>query len=294
MTQNNLLDKAIKASYVGLVVNIFLSIGKFLAGIFGNSMVMIADAVHSASDVFSTLIVISAVKISGKPEDSDHEYGHERFESIGAIVLSVMLAMIGCQIGFNGFESLINGDYENSPLPSMIALIAAIVSIVVKEIMFQYTKKVGEECRSEAMIADAWHHRSDAMSSIGSLIGIGGAQIGFAFMDSLASIAVCIAIIFSALEIFRSAVDKLTDHSCSEEIEDNMNCIIASVEGVKRIDLLKTRLFGASCYVDVEISVDGELSMRAAHEIAEKVHLQIENNFDNVKHCTVHVNPFEK
>ena len=252
-------------------------------------MVMIADAVHSASDVLSTFIVIAAVKIGGKPADSNHEYGHERFKSIGAITLAVMLALIGGGIGLNGIESLIKGTYNDTPAPELIALIAAVISILVKEAMFQYTKRVGERCNSEALIADAWHHRSDALSSIGSLIGIGASRFGFAFMDSVASIAVCVAILASAVEIFISAMNKLTDRSCSRE--GDMREVINNVDGVKRIDVLKTRQTGAHCYVEVEIAVDAELSLRKAHDIAEAVHHKIEHDFENVKHCTVHVNP---
>ena len=143
-------------------------------------------------------------------------------------------------------------------------------------------------------MADAWHHRSDAFSSIGSLIGIGASRLGFAFMDALTGIVICIFIVKSAVEIFMSAVDKLTDRACDLETEISMRRTIEAIEGVKQLDVLKTRRFGSKSYVDVEISVDGELSLRAAHEIAEQVHARIEQKFDGVKHCTVHVNPFEE
>ena len=282
-----------RTSYVSLAGNVFLTAGKFIAGVLGNSMVMIADAVHSASDVLSTLVVMLAVKISGKPEDSDHEYGHERFESIGAISLALMLAAIGLGIGFNGLETLLDSEYEGAPLPSITALMAAVVSILIKEWMYRYTRRAGELCRSEALIADAWHHRSDAMSSVGSLIGIGASRLGFAFMDALASVVVCVFIIKSAAEIFMAAVNKLTDRACDAEIEESMRRTIEEIEGVLRLDVLKTRQFGSKSYVDVEISVDGDLSLRAAHEIAELVHDRIERDFEDVKHCTVHVNPID-
>ncbi len=282
-----------RASYMSLAGNVFLTAGKFIAGVLGNSMVMIADAVHSASDVLSTLVVMAAVKISGKPEDSDHEYGHERFESIGAISLALMLAAVGLGIGFSGVEMLLDGEYESAPLPSVTALMAAIISIAVKEWMYRYARRVGEECKSDALIADAWHHRSDAMSSVGSLIGIGSARMGFAFMDALSSIVICVFIIKSAAEIFLTAVNKLTDRACDVDVEESMRRTIEGIEGVRRLDILKTRQFGAGSYVDVEISVDGDLSLRAAHEIAELVHDRIEKNFEGVKHCTVHVNPMD-
>lgn len=274
-------------------MNALLTAVKFLAGAVGESMVMIADAVHSASDVGSTLIVLIAIKIAREPEDEDHEYGHERFESIGAIILALMLLSVGAGMGFNGAEILIEGSYVDAPTPGLSALLAAIGSIVVKEVMYRYTRRVGEEVGSDALIADAWHHRSDALSSIGSLIGIASARFGLLFMDALSSIVICVFIIKSAAEIFLSAVNKLTDHTCGEAVETEMRRVIASIDGVLRIDVLKTRQFGAKSYVDVEISVDGELSLRAAHEIAERVHDRIESEFAGVKHCTVHVNPFD-
>ena len=293
MRQAEVLELAMRTSYVSLAGNVFLTAGKFIAGILGNSMVMVADAVHSASDVLSTLVVMLAVKISGKPEDSDHEYGHERFESIGAISLALMLAAVGIGIGFNGIETLINGEYANLPLPSVTALMAAVISIVIKEWMYRYTRRAGEICGSDALMADAWHHRSDAMSSVGSLIGIGASRLGFEFMDALTSIVVCVFIVKSAAEIFLAAVNKLTDRACDAEVEESMRRTIEGIDGVLRLDVLKTRQFGSRSYVDVEISVDGEMTLRAAHEIAEQVHDRIERDFNDVKHCTVHVNPMD-
>ena len=290
---NKSLDEAIRTSYLSLAVNVLLTVGKFIAGVFGNSLVMIADAVHSASDVLSTLIVLAAIKIAGKPADSDHEYGHERFESIGALLLAVMLVVIGGNIGLEGVEALLTSSFNEQPTPTLLALVAAIASIVIKEIMYQYTRRVGEKCKSEALIADAWHHRSDALSSIGSLIGIGGTRLGFGFMDALSSVVVSAFIIESAVKIFLIAVEKLTDHSCPKDIEASMNRAISDVAGVLRVDELKTRQFGANCYVDVEVSVNPEISLRKAHNIAEEIHEKIEQEFANVKHCTVHVNPLD-
>lgn len=290
---NKSLEEAVRTSYLSLAANVLLTVGKFLAGWFGNSLVMIADAVHSASDVLSTLIVLAAVKIAGKPADSSHEYGHERFESIGALLLAVMLAVIGVGIGLSGFEALISGNFSENPTPSLLALSAAVVSIAVKEVMYQYTRRVGEAVGSDALIADAWHHRSDAMSSVGSLIGIAASRVGFPFMDPLASVVVCAFVVGSAVKIFASAVDKLTDHSCPQDIEESMNRAITETEGVMRLDELKTRQFGTNCYVDVEVSVNPDLSLRKAHDIAEAIHEKIEHNYPNVKHCTVHINPYD-
>ena len=293
LTHEKSMNLALKTAYWSLIVNVLLTAIKFLAGVLGHSMVMIADAVHSASDVFSTLIVLAAIKIAGRPEDEDHEYGHERFESVGAVILSLMLLTIGLGMGFNGAEILIEGSYVDAPMPGLSALLAAIGSIVVKELMYRYTRWIGESVGSDALIADAWHHRSDALSSIGSLIGIGAARFGLLFMDALSSMVICVFIVKSAVEIFLTAVNKLTDHTCGEAIELEMRRVIESIDGVLRLDILKTRQFGSKSYVDVEISVNAEMTLRAAHEIAERVHDRIEKEFIGVKHCTVHVNPFE-
>jgi len=192
----------------------------------------------------------------------------------------------------NGIENIIKSTSGASiAIPGTLALIAAVVSIVVKEWMFWYTRSAAKKINSGALMADAWHHRSDAMSSVGAFIGILGARLGFPILDPIASVAICVLIVKASVDIFRDAIDKMVDHSCDEATEESMREVIMGVKGVKGIDLLQTRLFGSKMYVDIEISADGEIPLNEAHDIAENVHHTIEKNFKDVKHCMVHVNP---
>lgn len=284
---------SVKVSQWSIAVNILLSVGKWFAGFIGHSQAMIADAVHSASDVLSTVIVLIAVKISGKSADKDHPYGHDRFESLASLVLTAMLAAAGIGIGITGVKSIIHSD-EVKVIPGVISMVAAVVSIIAKEAMYQVTVRVGRREKSDALIADAWHHRSDAISSIGSLVGILLGRFGIAWADGAVSLIICLLILKTAIEIGISAVNKLTDHACDRVTEKRMRDVITGVRGVKRIDVFRTRCFGSGWYVDVEISVDPELKLKTAHEIAENVHDEIENEFCDVRHCMVHVNPLEE
>lgn len=253
---------------------------------------MISDAIHSASDVGSTFVVIVGVNLSSKKSDKEHQYGHERMECVSSIILSGLLLATGIGIGMNGIENIIKSTSGASiAIPGTLALIAAVVSIVVKEWMFWYTRGAAKKINSGALMADAWHHRSDAMSSVGAFIGILGARLGFPILDPIASVAICILIVKASVDIFRDAIDKMVDHSCDEATEESMREVIMGVKGVKGIDLLQTRLFGSKMYVDIEISADGTIPLDEAHDIAENVHHTIESKFKNVKHCMVHVNP---
>ena len=264
---------AMKVSGVSIAVNLLLSLFKLLAGILAHSGAMISDAIHSASDVGSTFVVIVGVNLSSKKSDKEHQYGHERMECVSSIILSGLLLATGIGIGMNGIENIIKSTSGASiAIPGTLALIAAVVSIVVKEWMFWYTRSAAKKINSGALMADAWHHRSDAMSSVGAFIGILGARLGFPILDPLASVAICVLIVKASVDIFRDAIDK-------------------GVKGVKGIDLLQTRLFGSKMYVDIEISADGTIPLNEAHDIAENVHHSIEKNFKDVKHCMVHVNP---
>ncbi len=283
---------AVKTSIVTIIVNFLLSAFKLVAGILGNSMAMISDAIHSASDVFSTLIVIIGVKIAAKAPDKNHQFGHERFECVAAIILAVVLCGTGIYIGYTGINNIVTGAYKSFEIPTYLALAAAIVSIVVKEGMFWYTIRAAKKCNSGALKADAWHHRSDALSSVGSLVGIVGAMFGVLILDSVASIVICLLILKAAVEIFIDAVKKMTDQACDEKTEGEIREFILSCEGVKGLDSLMTRLFGNRVYVIAEISCESEMPLRDAHAIAERVHTGIEQNFPQVKHVTVHVNPY--
>jgi len=286
---------AMHVSNTSIGVNMILSIGKLLAGFLAHSSAMISDAIHSASDVFSTLIVIIGIHISSKESDKEHQYGHERFECVASIILATVLALTGLAIGYQGITKIISGVHgEKLIIPGKLALIAAFASILVKEGMYWYTRNAAKKIKSGALMADAWHHRSDALSSIGSLVGIGAAILGFPIFDPIASVAICLCIFKVAYDIYQDAVSKMLDTSCDQETNKKMEAVILAQDGVKGVDLLKTRLFGSKIYVDVEISADAALTLEASHAIAEKVHNKIEEEFEDVKHCMVHVNPYRE
>jgi len=283
---------AMKVSTVGIVVNVVLALFKAIAGILGHSAAMLSDAIHSASDVFATFIVMIGVSMGEKGSDHDHPYGHEKLECVAGILLSCILFATGIGIGYSGIRKIISRDWSSIAIPSMLPLIAAITSIVVKEWMYWYTRAAAKKCNSTALMANAWHHRSDALSSIGSLAGIVGARLGFPVADPIASIIICFFIIKAAYDIFKDAVDKMDDHAMDEKSYGEIKRCIEEQHGVEHLDNLKTRLAGNKAYVDVEIAVNPTLSVIEGHNIAESVHHAIEHEFPLVKHCMVHVNPF--
>ena len=282
---------AMRVSWVSVVVNLLLSEGKLLAGIVAHSGAMLSDAVHSASDVFSTIIVMVGVQLSSRQADDDHRYGHERFESVASVALALILLETGLLIGWKGLKTIFSGSYADLTAPGALALAAAVVSILVKEWMYWYTRSAAKKIGSDALMADAWHHRSDSLSSVGALVGIAFAMAGYPILDSVASVVICLFIVKAAVDIFRDAVDKMVDRSCDGQTLEAMTGLILAQPGVVRLDLLQTRLFGARIYVDAEIAVDGSLSLCQAHAIAEQVHEAMEAGFPMVKHCMVHVNP---
>ena len=284
-----------QAAAVGVFGNVLLAAFKLFAGVFGHSAAMVSDAVHSLSDVFATLIAFIGRKISEKPADKEHPYGHERFECIASIILGAILIATGVRIGISCVESIMNKTYLTAAEPGMIALIAAIVSIVTKEAMFWYTLYQAKRIRSSAFKADAWHHRSDAMSSVGALIGIGAARMGYPVMDSVAGLIISVVILIVAVRIIKDAVNNMLDRAADPEMEEKMRKAIDdyALESGNRIDIdsLITRKFGEKIYVDLELGVDGDMKLKDAHDIAEKVHDILEKNFDDVKHVMVHLNP---
>ena len=279
-----------KLSRVGILGNVLLSAFKLFAGVFGKSGAMVSDAVHSLSDVFATLIAYIGVRLSQRQEDTEHPYGHERLECVAALILGLILAGTGLGIGSSGIRKIF---FERASLetPTLLPLIAAVVSILVKEGMFRYTMHYAEKLDSAAFRADAWHHRSDALSSVGSFIGIGMARLGFPIMDPIASLVICVLILKVAFDIIRDAITKMLDTSCSDDYEQKLRRFVEEQPGVEGVDLLHTRQFGNMVYVDLEIAVNRDLSLGDAHAIAERVHSGVEQNFPNVKHVMIHVNP---
>lgn len=280
-----------KLSLSSIIGNTVLSAFKVFAGITGHSGAMISDAIHSFSDVLTTFIALIGVKLSQKDPDKDHPYGHERLECVAALFLGLVLMLTGLGVGKVGGENILSGHYEALTIPGGIALVAAVVSIVGKEAMYWYTRYYAKLINSAAFMADAWHHRSDALSSIGSFIGIAGAMLGFPVMDSIASVVICLFILKVAYDIMKDAVVKMLDTSCGEEYEANIRACVSRQEDVMGIDALRTRMFGNRVYIDMEIAVDGNKTLSESHEIAERVHNQLESQFQDIKHIMIHVNP---
>ncbi|MBA2858450.1 cation diffusion facilitator family transporter [Methanococcus maripaludis] len=280
-----------KISKITIIANIALSILKILAGVFGKSSALIADGMHSFSDILSTVVVMLGLKLSEKPADESHPYGHERIEPALTKILAVILLVTALMIFYCGLTTIIGGNYQ---IPGNITIIAALISIFTKEWMYKYTKKGAEQIESSALLADAWHHRSDAFSSVGTLIGVVGAKLGYPILDPIASIIISLFIAKMAFEIYFKALNQLLDRAADSKTIEEIKKIILSVDGVLEIDVLKTRIHSNKIYVDVEISVDKNLSLIDAHNISENVHSQIESKLKRVKHCMVHVNPYLK
>lgn len=282
---------ATRVSGVSIVGNIVLSLFKLFAGIFSCSGALISDAVHSASDVLSSVIVIVGIKLASKGADAEHPYGHERIEPVAAIVLAMILCITGLFIGQSAFESITSGKADELPTPGKLALVAAIVSIVSKELMYWYTRRYALLLDSSAMMADAWHHRSDALSSVGALVGVMGARLGFSWFDPAASLIVCFFIFKAAYEIFVDAIEKMVDHAVGKETQQAIEQEALRQEGVVGIAGIQTREFGNKIYVDLEILADKNATLQQGDAVAQKVHDSIEQKFPKIKHIVVLVKP---
>lgn len=280
----------VRVSIITIIVNILLAIFKIIAGIIGNSSAMLADGVHTLSDVLTTFVVLVGLKVSSKEADKEHPYGHEKYESIFAKILSILLLLTGLFIGYEAIKILLIGEFRE---PKSIALVAAFFSIFIQEGMYWYTIKTARKIKSISMEADAWHHRSDAFSSIGTFVGVLGARLGFPALDPIAGIVVSIFVIKIGLELYIKSVKELVDESASEEIIKMIEDKTKSVEGVKAIKELKTRIFGNKIYVDLEILVDSNITVKEGHDIAENVHDKLEEEVVDIKHCMVHMEPYK-
>lgn len=280
---------AVRVTWRTFMGNVVLSFFKLFAGIHSHSAAMVSDAAHSFSDVAGEVIVLVGIKMANQKSDKEHPYGHERMECVAAIILSFVLFSVGAAIGWSGARKIVYG--SNVEAPGFMALAAAVISIVVKEGMYHYTHLAAKTIDSVVLEASAWHHRSDAVSSVGSFAGILGARLGYPLLDPVASVAICLLIIKASADVFMDAVGRMTDKACGDDFTEQMRAVILSQEAVSGIDQIKTRLFGSRIYVDVEILVDGEATLNEAHAVAQRVHDAIEREFPKVKHCMVHVNP---
>ena len=282
--------------------NVLLTLFKLVAGIWGHSSAMVSDAIHSLSDVLTTLVAYLGVKFSSAPADKDHPYGHEQIENLATLGIGLALFGVGavlCYQGatdtFEGWRAIAAEKAGGAPfeptIPSKLALLAAVVSILVKEAMFWFTIINARKINSPAFVVDAWHHRSDAFSSIGSLIGVLGARLGFPLLDPIAAIVISLFILKVAYDILRESALCVVDVACDEELEAQIKERVEAYPTVDHVDLLRTRKFGSRVYVELEIAVDGNKTVYAAHWIAHEVHNIVEREFPAVKHVMVHVNP---
>lgn len=279
----------------GAVVNLLLTAGKLVAGALGHSAAMVADGVHSLSDLISDVVVLAFTHISAKGKDRDHSFGHGKFETLATLIISIILVIVGGKLMSEGIRSII--DIINGavlPRPGIIALAAAAVSIAAKEILYHVTLKTGKRVQSPVVIANAWHHRSDALSSIGSLLGIGGAIIlgsKWTILDPIVSCAISIAIIIVAFRMAMPSIAELLDASLPEEIENQITATATAVEGVRDLHELKTRRNGISFIIDAHMTVDPDISIVEAHNIATRVEEALRTKFGSETQISIHMEP---
>lgn len=285
------INPAIRVSVISICINFVLAIFMFICGLLSNSSAILSESMNTAADVFSTFIVIIGVYFASKTSDKEHQYGHEKLECISAIILAVILFITGAGIGYDGIKKVIQGVTNGLTAPSVLAIIAACVSIAVKEFLFFFAKSTAKKVNSSSLMADAWHHHSDALCSVGSLVGVVGARLGLPILDPIASVVICVLVIKASYDIFSDSIHKLVDRSCDEKTTKELQSLVLSLDGVLGVDLLMTRLFGSKFYVDIEISVDGQQTLFEAHDISQRVHDMVEANYPNAKHCMVHMNP---
>ena len=282
-------DEANKVTLKAIGWNIFLAFIKIIAGILGKSSVMIADGLHSASDIITSMGVLIGNYISSKPFDKEHNYGHEKAETLVSFLLSIILVGVALSIGYEASKSLFN--IEGIAIPTLLPLVVSIISILIKEYQYRITIRIAKKINSPALKADAWHHRSDALSSIAAFVGIGGAMLGFKILEPLASIVVALYVCKVGYDILKNAVNELMDVSIDETYENEIKKIAQLTEGVMNLGSLRTRKHGASAYVDLVICVDGKLTVTSGHDIATNLEKKIQNDINIVKGITVHVEP---
>lgn len=292
---NNRESRIYKVTAVGSVVNALLVAFKFLAGIIGHSSAMIADAVHSLSDFVTDIIVILFVRISGKPQDRDHDYGHGKYETLATVIIGLILAGAGIALCVSGLIKVI-GFFKGEviPLPNGWALAAAILSIVLKEALFHYTRRVADVVNSSALRANAWHHRSDALTSVAALVGIGGAMLlgpRWTVLDPLAAVLVSAFIIKAAVGLMIPAMGELLEKSLSENDKALISSLIESTPGVVSFHRLRTRRIGSSAAIEFHIKMPGQTSLTDAHNVASEIEHRIRSRFGPATIVTIHMEP---
>lgn len=289
--------KIYRVTLMGSVVNVILLVFKFIAGILGGSAAMIADAVHSLSDFLTDIIVIAFVRISSKPEDEDHDYGHGKYETLATSIIGLALLMVGLYIFYNGarqiWDVMHGAEIEQ---PGLVAMIAAIVSILLKEWTYRFTVSVGKKVESQAVIANAWHHRSDALSSIGTAIGIGGAILlgkGWAVLDPVAALVVSVFIVKTALGLLSTSSGELLEKSLPKEVEKKIVDIVESEPEVSEVHHLCTRRIGSNIAIEMHIRMPGEISLKDSHTRASDIERKLRQHFGEHTHINLHVEPLK-
>ena len=282
-------EESNKVTKQSIAWNILLTIIKIAAGVFGKSSAMIADGLHSASDIISSAGVLLGNYISATPVDKEHNYGHEKAETLVSFLLSILLIVVSGSIGIKAVKSL--GDIDEIAIPTVLPLVVAIISILIKEYQYRITIKIAKKINSPALKADAWHHRSDALSSVAAFVGIGGAMLGFKVFDPIASIVVAIFVAKVGIEILVGSTNELMDVSIDLEQEEQIKEIAKNTEGVRNLGEIRSRKHGAMAYVDLVICVDGDLTVREGHDIANQLEKDIIREMEFVKGITVHVEP---
>ena len=287
--------KIYQVTLVGGVVNVVLLVFKFVAGILGHSAAMVADAVHSLSDFVTDIIVLVFVHISGKPEDKSHDYGHGKYETLAMTIIGMALLVVAFGIVYSGMTKIVAwAGGEQLKAPGMLALWAALLSIVLKEAVYHYSMVKAHQLSSQALEANAWHHRSDALSSIGTAIGIGGAILlgqRWTVLDPVASVIVGLFIVKVAVYLLRDGIGDLMEHSLPDEVEDDILRLAGSVDGVTKPHELRTRRIGNHYAIELHILMDGDITLREAHEKASEVEDLLRRKYGEETHVAVHVEP---
>jgi len=288
-------EKIIKSNtLLTMFVNGFLAVMKITAGIFGRSSVLITDAINSIGDILTNIVVYISAIFSKKEKDKGHPYGHEKYDSIISIFIGIVIIITAFEVGKNAviklYDFFVYG--VQIPNPAWYALVAAALTIVVKELLFRRTIKDAKKAKSSALTAQAWDHRSDTIASFGAGIGILGAMFGLGYLDPIASIIISLFILRLGIMIILTGVNQVVDKSADPIITENIKKVIKKYKEVKSIDEIKTRMFGLKIYVDLEIGIDGDLSLVNSHTIAEKIHEDVEKSIPGVLHCMIHVNPY--
>ncbi len=287
----NRYDESNKVTLISILLNVVLTILKILAGLLGNSTAIISDGLHSASDIITSIGILIGNKISRKPRDEEHQYGHEKAESLVSFILSSVLIIVAIKIGYDGVKELFN--INNILVPNVLPLIVAIISIGIKEYQYQITIRVAKKINSSSLKADAWHHRSDALSSIAAFIGIGGAMLGFKILDPIASIIVAIVVVKVGVDILKSSCDELMDSSISKQDISEIEALVSKSDNIYGIKDFKSRKYGSVAYVDMSILIDNDKTLEEAHDIADELEKSIISNLNYIKEINIHTEPYK-